>query len=75
MSKNPKCDKMLKLLSDTSSLLGEHFDSVQIIATTRNPDEPSESVRFSSGSGSFYERFGALREQMLAWEQDMKEKA
>lgn len=45
--------------------LREHFNSVHILAVRQSDDDPDDTVSFSIGRGSFYERFGLIRETLL----------
>lgn len=51
-------DEAFKLLDETSLKLGEHFDSIQILATYT---EQSSSYSFMAGAGNFYARLELAR--------------
>lgn len=54
-------DEKLAIIRRAAITLREHFDSVHIVAVCPG-DQPEDSVRFSAGGGSWYERFGAVVE-------------
>lgn len=53
-------DSLELMLQSAVDKLGEHFDSVQIIATKEY--QKGDYVRFNSGSGPYYSRIGSVRE-------------
>lgn len=55
--------------------LGEHFDSVRIIATVANLSEDGTEMKFSAGSGSLYAQQGSVRELLVMWEEFTREHA
>jgi hypothetical protein len=59
----------LKQIADS---LTEVFDSCQIVVTLQDGDE---SAVFTAGSGSFYARWGSLRELVLQWDEFTREEA
>lgn len=54
-----ECDRLQRRVQGCAASLMEHLDSVQIIATKKDGDE---SVRFQVGRGSWYERYGAVKD-------------
>lgn len=58
-------------LNLVASQLGEHFDSVQIIAS-KQYGESDEYVRFSAGSGNYYARLGSTKEYIIAKDEELK---
>lgn len=61
-----ECDANHALLKVTAAQLGEHFDSVIIIATkTYNGDE---SVRHKASSGNLHACYGAIKEWIIKTE-------
>jgi hypothetical protein len=63
-------DEHQEMLQKAASQLGEHFESVIIIATnTYNGDE---FVRHKASAGSIYANYGAVREWMMAYEEKIK---
>ena len=54
-----EADKAQEKLENIAHALGEHFDSVQIVATKRTG--AGETRRFGVGVGDFYARYGAAR--------------
>lgn len=59
----------LKQIADS---LTEVFDSCQIVVTLQDGDE---AAVFTAGSGSFYARWGSLRELVLQWDEFTREEA
>lgn len=51
--------------------LGEHFDTVQIFCT-RNGIEDQSLVNVSAGSGSWYARYGQIKDFILRSEERIK---
>jgi hypothetical protein len=51
--------------------LGEHFDTVHILAT-KLTDDGRDTVKFSWGKGNWYARYGQIREWVLLEEQAAK---
>lgn len=64
-------DRIQELLQTSAAQLGEHFDSVQIIAT-KQYSESDEHVRFSSRSGPFYSCYGSVKEWIICKEEDWR---
>ena len=65
-------DKKSELLEEAARRLAEHFDSVQIIAVAQSSDGDDVVSSYSSGSGSFYERLGAVREWVIRQDEQVK---
>lgn len=51
--------------------LGEHFDTVQIFCT-RNGIEDQSLINVTAGSGSWYARYGQIKDFMLRCEERVK---
>jgi hypothetical protein len=64
-----------KRIQDAANLLGEHCDSVQIIAVVHNDKGDDMVVSYAAGSGSLYERIGATREWLIRQDEYTKEHA
>ena len=58
-------DRLLEVLRGHRSMLMEHFDSIQIIATKMTD---GESASYISGAGCVYSRRGAVREWLIGEE-------
>ena len=52
--------------------LGEHFESVQIFASTHQPAEVGRTVHASAGVGNWYARYGQIREWIIRTEEETK---
>lgn len=61
------------MLKDAAQRLGEHFDSVQIIATLHDETELGGTVTQSAGTGNEYARHGSVREWLLQKEEECRE--
>ena len=70
-----RSDELAELISRHAAELGEHFDSVQIIATIQNSDESEVDTSMSSGSGSLYARLAATREWVITQDEYVRAKA
>lgn len=64
-----------KILTEAAEKLGEHFDSVQIIAVTSNQGSERCAASLTAGTGSYYERLGATREWVITQEEYSRESA
>ena len=58
----------LEIVKRHCAALMEHFNSVQIIAVTQHSRDGS-TASYVYGEGSWYERFGALREAVTYFEE------
>jgi hypothetical protein len=65
-------DELTEMLDKSAKQLGEHFDSVIIIAT--NSYNGDDFVRYKAASGSVFANYGATREWLLAYEERIKVK-
>jgi hypothetical protein len=63
-------DMLVALIQAQADRLGEHFDSVQIIATKIYSGN-DDYVRFNAGNGNYYARLGSTDE----WVRVQKQKA
>ena len=57
-----EADKLMAMLSRTCDGLMEHFDAIQIVASTRNQDG---TALFHSGKGNYYARRGMVQEWII----------
>lgn len=64
-----RSDDLQEMLQKEVDRIGEHFDSIIIIATNTYGDE---FVRHKASSGSIYANYGAAREWLLAYEEKIK---
>jgi hypothetical protein len=55
-----QADKDLEMVRKAAEDLGEHFDTVQVLATRHEPgdDEDSGTVNVSYGVGNWFARYG-----------------
>ena len=51
-------DKDLKLIDQALQLLGEHFDSVQILATRHESATHDGTINIAKGVGNWFARYG-----------------
>lgn len=63
-------DEHQDMLQKAASQLGEHFESVIIIAT--NTYNGEDFVRHKASSGSIYTNYGVTKEWVLAYEEKIK---
>ena len=63
--------KKMKIIGDSVAHLMEHFDSVQIICTSRDKDR-STCQLYDNGDGCIYSRLGAVREWSIVQEECAK---
>jgi len=68
-------EELVSLIKRHAQELGEHVDSVQIIATIQNSDESGEDTSMSAGSGSLYARLAATREWVITQDEYVRAKA
>jgi hypothetical protein len=54
-----------KLCKDAAEKLGEHFDSVQILATRHSGGENSETVSMVYGVGNWFARYGQAKDWVV----------
>jgi hypothetical protein len=63
-------DELQEMLQKAATQLGEHFESVIVIATkTYNGDD---FVRHKASSGSIYANYGAAKEWVISYEEKIK---
>ena len=55
-------DEALQHLMKTAARLGEHFDSVLILATFSSSDKPGDTTNIRAGSGNYYAQLGSALE-------------
>lgn len=55
-----------ELLSRLITILGEHFDSVQIFATRQKVDEPNTTCYRNVGTGNYFARRGMIEDWLVA---------
>lgn len=60
---------MRRLVRDSAARLGEHFDSVLVLAVTRDSDGAGNEIKVLTQIGSLYAVLGAVREYQLEQEQ------
>jgi hypothetical protein len=68
-------DELGKLVEDTAKALGEHFESVEILACNSDGEG---STCIKRGAGNFYARLGMAREflqedEARVWEEAVKD--
>ena len=69
-----KKHEKLEIVKRHCAALMEHFNSVQIIAVTQHSRDGS-TASYVYGEGSWYERFGALREAFTDFDSAPKDRA
>lgn len=69
---SPEHHRLQELLDKAAEALGEHFCSVQIIATTNNTTGTNTCAAMQASAGSLYERIGATREWVLVQDEYAK---
>jgi hypothetical protein len=65
-------ERDMERIKRACTLLIEHFDSVQIIATRHAPDEDG-TIHASWGEGNWYARYGSVREWLLKKDEASRE--
>lgn len=65
-------EELQKLLKDTASSLGEHFETVTIIVTHNNPDDEKMTAMMCAGCRNFYAQYGAVKEWIIRREYEIK---
>lgn len=64
-----RSDALQEMLQKSANDLGEHFESVIIIATNSYDEN---YVRHKASSGSIYANYGAAREWVISYEEKVK---
>jgi epoxyqueuosine reductase QueG len=64
-----RSDELQEMLQNEVNKIGEHFDSVIVIATNSYGDD---YVRHKASSGSIYTNYGAAKEWVIAYEEKIK---
>jgi len=54
-------------------MLGEHFDSVQILCTRYNGGDDGGTVNISRGTRNWFARYGQMKEWMIREDETSKE--
>ena len=65
-------DEDLKEIERHVAQLGEHFESIRVIAS-RNQD--GKTITYSSGAGNFYAQLGSVRDWLVRQEARSREHA
>ena len=56
-------------------LLSEHFDTVQIIATRQDDEDPENDLLCEDGSGSIFARIGSVRDWLMRQDEYTRNRA
>jgi len=67
---NEEKDQELRELERHVSQLGEHFDTVRIIATTH---KDGQTVNHSFGAGNYYAQYGAVLEWIERRQEELRD--
>lgn len=68
---NKRSDDLQEMLQREADRIGEHFESVIIIATNIYGDD---AVRHKASSGSIYANYGATKEWVISYEEKIRAK-
>jgi hypothetical protein len=64
-----RSDDLQEMLQREADRIGEHFDSVIIIATNNYGED---SVRHKASSGSIFTNYGATKEWVITYEEKIR---
>lgn len=65
-------ERDLEMVKKATQSLGEHFDSVVILATRYDPAGANGTVHFDYGCGNWFARYGQVREYLIKCDERTK---